>query len=161
MGRLRYNHGFALVFVIVTITVLLTIGTMFAILSTQNSNINNSKVDYISCHYAARSQVLHSIDVMRANLELIYMKHNNAASFFNEYNTALSHAIEPLDLNNSGNCSIDLEINKESEHLTRYVIKSTSTIDKVTRRYKAVVEVQWQEGVPLENIIYITGIEEI
>src|SRR5699024_5340271 len=127
MRELMSNRGFALVFVVVIMTVLITVGTIIITLSVQNSNINADISWYISCYYIAHSQILHTIDIMRTNVELIYGNYNDPESFFYAFdNLILSEEIRPLNMDPPHISDINVSIDMKKEHVAEYAIKVTT-----------------------------------
>lgn len=156
------NNGFALVFVVVIMTVLITVGTIIMTLSVQNSNINADISRYITCYYIAHSQILHSIDIMRTNMELIYGKYSDPDSFFYVYNNLiLSEKFEPLDMETSHISSIDVSIDVENEYVSKYEIRVTTSIEEVSRTLRANIVIEWGDEISLGELFKVLSIEEV
>lgn len=157
------GRGFALVLVVIVMTIVVTVGTILMSLSVQNSKINYDVIKYIDCYYIAYSQILHVIDIMRTSVELIYKNYSDPNSFFDACNSLiLSDNIKPLEMKNSSYVNnIEVTMTRQSETKTEYKIEVTSTIDEVSRKFRAKIVIEWFNDLSLEEMFRVQEIEEI
>lgn len=154
-----FNEGYALVIVVIIVAVSVIIGSILMSLTVQNSCMNYDVGIYITCYYMAYGQLLHTLDIMQTNVEIISIECCDAPDFMEQYRNI---EVAPLDLGGD-NCvtTVNVELLRESETVLEYEIETTASIDNVFRKLRAQVIITWSPEKIYDDMFKIESIKEV
>ncbi|HHW70041.1 MAG TPA: hypothetical protein GX392_01640 [Clostridiales bacterium] len=158
-----FNRGFALVIVVIIVAISIIVGTILMSLVVQNSCMNYDMGCYMTCYYMAYAQLIHTLEIMQTNLEIVFTECNNSFDFIDSYNDLMSSLdIMPLDMEEDV-CvnTIKIKLVKKSETSLEYEIEVKASMEGISRRFIAQVIIGYSPENIFEEMFKIISIKEV
>ena len=153
------SRGSVLLLSVLALMVVFTLGTGLLAVATSNYVMNQAEHDYQAAFYAAEAGLHHKIEVMRAEMDRLYLEGSyiNASAFFNTFWGRIKNdEILNLGTVNDKSVSAVATVNKDTlgDDFCEYKIHSEGRVGRIRRTLEGIVRMKYvsRTSTPLSDL---------